>query len=172
MAVNWSRTKLIQRGSVLQSLEFKRGSQIQKAFPSKGLKVGDWKASKIQSPQLLSFDDVKGDLSFPTESCLPQILGWGSPTLIPVRELQTLCHGVSSINLRWGDKRKRERETEGENICHISDYGQPFLNFLRASRQCKNKGFLVDWLVLVLLRRHAAIQTNPIQQNPLVHALD
>lgn len=49
------------------------GSQIYEAFPSKGLKAGDSKASKIQSPQLLSFDDVTGDVSFPAESCLPLV---------------------------------------------------------------------------------------------------
>lgn len=74
--VNLSHTELVQRESptvFTVQKDMPVGLQIHEAFPSKGLKAGDAKASKIQSPQLLSFDDVTEDISFPAESCLPLV---------------------------------------------------------------------------------------------------
>jgi len=86
------------------------GSQIYETFPSKGLKAGASKASKIQSPQFLSFDDVTEDISFPTISCLPLVYRFSPGIAPPVRQLQTLTWCLFHISQRWGKAREREND--------------------------------------------------------------
>lgn len=79
------------------------GSQIYRAFPSKGLKAGDSKAGKTQSQSFHHL--MMAERMFPSQLNHAQ-LSWGSSPLIPGRELQT---PVSPTYLRRGG---RERDTE------------------------------------------------------------
>lgn len=131
-------------------------SQIDEDFPSKGLKAGGSKASEIQSPQLLAFDDITEDISFPAASCLPLVYKFWAG-VAPLWYLWENC----KLSLTWCLFHKskaggegREKQRERDNIFHISCYWQPFLNFLRTSGQCKN-----IW-VFFFLRSHAVIQTK------------
>lgn len=77
------------------------GSQIYRAFPSKGLKAEDSKAGKTQSHSFHHL--MMAERMFPSQLNHAQ-LRWGSSPLIPGRELQTL---VSPIYLTEGDTEEK-----------------------------------------------------------------